>query len=272
MKIERQKYSMTEVNNWNNYIKKGHSVTEAAKYFGVPYKSLLNLLNRHGLRIPTRHTPPHRKNPNNITYFDEINSHKKAYFLGLLFSDGYICSGNYTSGKQMGIALQLQDKYILEELHKELNLNTKLSVYKNSVKLVVTDVHLYNSLQKLGIKEDKSHKDYILPPIKKKFLRSFLLGYFDGDGCITNIYKTPKVEICCNSKIFLESVRKYLEYCQISSKIHIIKKPKNPLYNLTISGKESRKRFTSLIYKKSPIYLLRKHEKFIISKLLLPSL
>ncbi len=68
---------MTEVNNWNNYIKKGHSVTEAAKYFGVPYKSLLNLLNRHGLRIPTRHTPPHRKNPNNITYFDEINSHKK---------------------------------------------------------------------------------------------------------------------------------------------------------------------------------------------------
>lgn len=107
MKIERQKYSMSEINNWHDYIKQGHTVTEASKYFNIPYKSMLNLLNRHGLRIPTRHTPAHRLNPVDITYFDIIDSHKKAYFLGLLFSDGYICSSNYTTGKQTGIALQL---------------------------------------------------------------------------------------------------------------------------------------------------------------------
>lgn len=84
MKIERQKYSMDEVYNWDNYIKQGHSTTETSTYFNVPYKSMLNLLNRHGLRIPTRHTPAHRINPNMIKYFDQINSHKKAYFLGLL--------------------------------------------------------------------------------------------------------------------------------------------------------------------------------------------
>lgn len=268
MKVDRQKYSMTEVNNWDNYIKQGHSVTEASKYFNVPYKSLLNLLNRHGLRVPTRHTPAHRINPSNITYFDEIDSHKKAYFLGLLFSDGYICSSNYSSGKQTGIALQLQDKYILEELHKELKLKTKLSVYKNSVKLVVTDIHLYESLQKLGIKEDKSHQDYKLPPIKKKFLRSFMLGYFDGDGCITNITKTPKVEICGNSKVFFEDVQKYLESCGIVSKIYSAQKSRNILYTLTICRKESRSKFAKHIYRKSPIYLRRKHDKFIIAKLL----
>ena len=130
---------------------------------------MLHLLNRHGLRIPTRHTPPHRKNPSMIKYFDQIDSHKKAYFLGLLYADGYICKSNYTY--QMGIALQLQDKYIIEELYKELNLKTKLNIYKNSVKLVVSDNYLCKSLNNLGIQEDKSHKEFGLPPIKKKFMR-----------------------------------------------------------------------------------------------------
>ena len=82
MKIERQKYSIEEVYNWDNYIKQGHSVTESSKYFNVPYKSMLHLLNSHGLRIPTRHTPPPRKNPSMIKYFDQIDSHEKAYFQG----------------------------------------------------------------------------------------------------------------------------------------------------------------------------------------------
>ena len=84
MKIERQKYSMEEVYNWDNYIKQGYSVTESSKYFNVPYKSMLNLLNRHGLRIPTRHTPSHRKNPSMIKYFDQIDNHEKAYFFRII--------------------------------------------------------------------------------------------------------------------------------------------------------------------------------------------
>ena len=85
MKIERQKYSMEEVYNWDNYIKQGHSVTESSKYFNVPYKSMLHLLNRHGLRIPTRHTPPHRKNPSMIKYFDQITFKEKGSRFKLFF-------------------------------------------------------------------------------------------------------------------------------------------------------------------------------------------
>ena len=261
MKIERQKYSMDEVYNWDNYIKQGHSTTETSTYFNVPYKSMLNLLNRHGLRIPTRHTPAHRINPDMIKYFDQINSHKKAYFLGLLYADGYICKSNYNY--QMGIALQLQDKYIIEELHKELNLKTKLNIYKNSAKLVISDDYLCKSLNNLGIQEDKSHKEFGLPPIKKKFMRSFLLGYFDGDGCITNSTIYPKINICCNSKQFLSEVQEYLSDCAINSTIHSYPRKNNPIYILDINKLESKKRFAQLIYRKSPIYLFRKYDKFI---------
>lgn len=266
MKIERQKYSMEEVYNWDNYIKQGHSVTESSKYFNVPYKSMLNLLNRHGLRIPTRHTPPHRKNPSMIKYFDQIDSHEKAYFLGLLYADGYICKSNYTY--QMGIALQLQDKYIIEELYKELNLKTKLNIYKNSVKLVISDNYLCKSLNSLGIQEDKSHKEFGLPLIKKKFMRSFLLGYFDGDGwiCISKMY--PEIGICCNSKQFLSEVQTYLNDCNIKTTLRSEPKKNNPLYILNVISSESKKRFAQLIYKKSPVCLLRKYNKFIESNLI----
>lgn len=271
MKIQQQKYAMTQVYEWNEYMKQGHSATETSKKFGVPYKSMLNLLNRHKLRIPTRHTPARRKNPYNIDYFDNIDSHKKAYFLGLLYADGYICSGNYESSKQVGIALQLCDKYIIEELYNELNLKTKLNIYKNSVKLVVTDVHLYNTLVNLGLQENKSYKDFVLPNIDEKFLNSFLLGFFDGDGCITNIQRTPKVEMVCNSKIFLESVQEYLQKNNISSTISIDNQKKH-LFILTINKHINRVKFAQLIYSDSPVYLKRKHERFIITNLIaLPS-
>ena len=47
MKIERQKYSMDEVYNWDNYIKQGHSIIDASSHFNIPYKSMLNLFNTH---------------------------------------------------------------------------------------------------------------------------------------------------------------------------------------------------------------------------------
>lgn len=117
MKINQQKYKIEEIYKWKQYIDKGHSITETSKFFDITYKSMLNLLNRHKLRIPTRHTPSHRINPQNITYFDNIDSEAKAYFLGFLFADGYVCKGNYESGKQTGISLQLQDKYIYQNTY-----------------------------------------------------------------------------------------------------------------------------------------------------------
>ena len=42
--------------------------------------------------------------------FSKIDSHDKAYFLGFLMADGYICTTPYN--KQIGIGIQTKDKYI----------------------------------------------------------------------------------------------------------------------------------------------------------------
>lgn len=121
-------------------------------------------------------------------------------------SDGYICKTPYSF--QVGISLQKEDSYILEKLKEEMKSTAKISEYKNSNKIVFTgSEHLFNVLKSYGFSENKSHKDYTIPNIPRQFINSFVRGYFDGDGCIT-IKSTGYVviSICCNSKIFLDSL------------------------------------------------------------------
>lgn len=265
MKPNQQKYSLEQVKQWANYLA-NHTLTEISEHFNVPYKSVVHLLNRYGFRKPSRiQTKIRRLNNATIDYFHNIDSAEKAYFLGYLFADGYICSGNYNCSKQMGIAVQLQDRYILDRLYTNLQLKTKINVYKNSAKLVVTNLQLYNDLTKLGIQENKSHKDYELPSIPDDFMNSFILGYFDGDGCITiKASKAIVVSICCNSKVFLESMQKYLNSVNIFTHLNIeTRKSGNNIYVLYLKGRKNQLAFKEFIYRDSPIYLTRKYDKFM---------
>lgn len=64
---------------------------------------------------------------------------------------------------------------------------------------------------KYNFKEDKSHQDYSIPNIPDEFFHAFVRGYFDGDGCVClKSHKYLSVSICCNSKVFLESLKEKL--------------------------------------------------------------
>lgn len=266
MDIKRQKYTMEELYEFAEYLNKGNSLASTARFFNVNYDTLKNNLTRHGLRTPVRTVKNKVKINLNENYFSEIDTHKKAYFLGLLFSDGYICSNVYKTSKTVGIALQLEDKYILEEFKKELEAEVKISEYKNSAKLTISNLKMYKDLKSLGIKEKKSSKDHDFPPIKKEFYNSFILGYFDGDGCITiKATKAIVVTISGNSRSFFEQMQKILlENFDIETNIREeTGKRKNPLYILYFKGRTNQLKFKNNMYSDSGIYLTRKHAKFM---------
>lgn len=179
-----------------------------------------------------------------------------------MYSDGYISKSAY--GCSIGLALQLQDKYIIERFKTVLNIPNKIGEYKNSCKLCFTCLHALKSLQNLGIVFDKSHEDYTIPNIPNEFINSFILGYFDGDGCIT-IKSTgySVVSICSNSKTFLESVKTHLETSGIVCRNICKENRKNDLYVLYLSKRENQIKFADYIYKDCPTYLFRKHDKFL---------
>lgn len=178
-------------------------------------------------------------------------------------ADGYIQTGTYS--KQVGIALQTEDKYILDELVKEINYTGgKISEYKNSFKVRVSSDKMYEDLVKLNFSEDKSRSDYVLPNIPDNLLHHFIRGYFDGDGCVTiKQGQYMSVNICCNSKIFLKSMQEFLNKYDIESKIYNEQgKRKSPLYVLYVTKIINHYKFMNFIYKDSSIYLRRKKVKF----------
>lgn len=199
----------------------------------------------------------------NHDYFNTIDSADKAYFLGLIMSDGYIQSNLYN--KEVGIALQCKDKYILEKLNQKVSPRKALSKYKNSYKWKVISPKMYSDLQQYGITESKSHSEYSYPKIPKEFDRDFIRGYFDGDGCIS-IKSTGYnvISFCSNSRLFLESLASVLLSYGIQTRpIYTTSKNRNSeFHTLYLSGGINKPLFKKFLYEKANTFLLRKFEKF----------
>lgn len=265
MQVYRNKYPIEFYEECSKYLKGGHSLKECSDKYNINYTTLRSNLIRLGLRKPSRVGKINKEVSFNENYFDNIDTHNKAYFLGLLMSDGYICRTAYSCA--VGIALQMSDIYILEKLKEEVNGTAKITKYKNSCKFVMNgSKHMFDTLKKYGFDENKSHTDYAVPDIPEEYLNSFIRGYFDGDGCIT-IKSTgySVTSICCNSLTFLESLKAVLTDTFSIPDIRVVceqGKRKNPLYVLYITTKKNQKMFRDLIYQNDEIKLIRKYEKF----------
>lgn len=260
MKENRLKYSEEEIKKWGEFYKNGNSLKQTAEKFNINYSTVKQNLLRFGYRKPCRSVSSNFINE--INYFHKIDSEEKAYFLGFLYSDGYICKTPY--GYSTGIALQKEDEYIIQAFKQKLGITGNVSYYKNSAKISSPSKNLYLDLQNIGIQEDKSHKDFHTPNIDSKYINAFIRGYFDGDGCIT-IKSTgySVVSICCNSKIFLEDIKAILEQNNIKCRPICTEKRNKNLYVLYLSKRENQIKFCNYIYSNANLYLKRKYLKFM---------
>lgn len=257
------KFTEKEVFEFAQYYNAGHSIKETSIKFNVKYRDVLHYLIYFGYYKPKRKNKVMTNLCENPSYFHTIDTPEKAYFLGLIMSDGSIQTNLYNKG--VSIALQAQDLYILEKLNSLISPNKKLLKYKNSYKWRVTSSVMYEDLKQYGITENKSHSEYIFPSIPIEFHRDFIRGYFDGDGCIS-IKSTgySVISFCSNSRMFLESLSKILLDNGIQTRpIHRqIKNRKSDFYTLYISGGINKSIFKKFLYDRANIYLIRKFNKF----------
>lgn len=154
--------------------------------YGHTHKYYLNNFKRYNLPIRSNKENSRKYTVNNY-YFDDIDCHEKAYWLGYFFADGYVSSAN---GKRIGMSLALKDENQLYKLKKCLNATYPIKEYitthgykKGSrySRLLIASDQLYDSLVSHGVVEQKTN---ILkfPNIQSQYYSSFILGYFDGDG------------------------------------------------------------------------------------------
>lgn len=213
------------------------------------------------------------------TYFHNIDTTRKAYYLGFLFADGSICRNNY----RISIFLQDRDSNIIKSFHSDLksqiniqyreafdNTRAQYGVYFNSK-------DMYYDLINLGIKDNKSIEGMNFPSIDSNLIPHFIRGFFDGDGTIClrqAMYKGRKnginrqMKFTCTCKSFIERLSKEI-YLGCGA-LGLIKEISNysktksrttTIYNLQYWRVEDLKSLYTYLYNNSDISLERKRLK-----------
>lgn len=153
----------------------------------------------------------------NESYFENIDSQDKAYYLGFICSDGYLYKNkNFNQQSRLRIAIHNQDVEILEKFKQLLQTDKPLGYVKRKnslytsiyVSLEILSNKIVNDIMNLGITYRKTYGNCI-PNIDEKYMFAFLRGYIDGDGYISKNYKNPSISITG----FYKNLSKIQQFC-----------------------------------------------------------
>lgn len=196
-----------------------------------------------------------RKYPFNQQLMDNINTHEKAYILGLLWADG--C--NHTQRNVITLSLKYPDKHILEEIMQIFEYQGKIYEYESSNQRILTlcSSHLSKKLEEYGMIKNKSLVLKFPTIIPSNLINSFILGYFDGDGSVFKKGNRCMINFA-GSKDVLENIQKVLKRnCNLINK----KLNKNKsIFTVTYGSQEECLKIKNFLYKDCKIFLNRKRD------------
>lgn len=214
----------------------------------------------------------------NEEYFDNIDSEEKAYFLGLLFTDGSVVKSDKRSNTAVRLELNIKDIDIIKRLKKCLNCESDIVISKRtnrngsiseSALIAINSEKMSKALEKYGIIPNKTYKTTHLPKIDKKFLIPFLRGLIDGDGsiCQTKTYNEKYQKYYYGYKIYFCSLHKTCcdDFLNLINQVLPEKIEKETIrnqnsYRISFSKKKDVYEIAKLLYKDSNVHLQRKYE------------
>lgn len=254
-----------EIEDIVNLYKAGKTANEILQKYNNKIKcpeTIINIVKRNNVDVRPRGITAYF----NTRYFNEINSEAKAYYLGLLLTDGNVYKYKKRKADQYKIQLSLksEDVYIIEKFKMELNSKNKISHYSNAKKdecvFQIGSTEMAKDLLKYGICERKTFIAQLTNLIPKELYRHYIRGVFDGDGTVyINKFGKLKFGFYGTHKLVLQ-VRNYL--------ISQIGVNENSVYDketvsfILFSQEKDIFNFYKLMYNDSKFYLKRKKEKF----------
>ena len=200
----------------------------------------------------------------NDSYFNKINSPDKAYFLGLILSDGCIYTRNEECQSWVSLGLQEKDEHILQEFKQYLDYDKPLYSAKREIEktrvissmkvLQIVSDEMVNDLRSLGITERKTWNcDF--PEIPSNLRRYMVRGFFDGDGGVSKtrggINKSDYTLTFCGNTYTIN----YIENILTENNIKFAKVKCNPekyshdFYSINIFNTRSIYSFYTIFYK-----------------------
>jgi len=224
------------------------------------YRSALN--QAHGQRLRERNLTYHV----NHHYFSRITTREQAYWLGWLWSDGYVRQRGGSG--EIELELHRDDVNILEQFKAAVESDYPIRFRRDSARLCIISRQMFQDLGEYGIIPQKS-KLATRPNIDAFFVADFMRGVFDGDGYISK-NRQPQVVIIGTEAFcsWLQSVAQRA----IGARGTVALK-KNATFWWILSGRENLSAFAQWIYAplrngERVICLARKYQRFIEAGLL----
>ena len=252
---------------------------EIIKYYLSQPMTMKQVEDKYELSHPTitkilkdvpKYTKAKLNNPNmKEHFFQEINEEAKAYFLGLLISDGNVFKDNAGRQASISITLDLKDEYMLEKFKEVLQANTSVGHDgRGCGQIAVRSNIMAEDLAKYGVVPRKSYNTY-LPLISKEMMPHLIRGIFDGDGSIM-AKPNPSNDghnkflhsiSFCGTHQLMEDISNYiLENLGIKTAVYDYKD--RNLSELKIQNIDNIAKFGYWIYRNSTIFLNRKKDIF----------
>lgn len=189
MKWTKEKIQLLKDNYSNNDSK------YCSELIGLPQNTIKNMVRKLKLKLSDEMFSKSRvdcKGRTNVDYekFIKLNTPEIIYFLGLLWSDGYL----YDNGKgsyNISIGIAEEDMLTIEshldkigKWTKRVNKNKKISTWKPTKTIMTNNKRIFDFLSENGYKsKSTTSADKIISKIPKNLLHYFFRGLSDGDGC-----------------------------------------------------------------------------------------
>lgn len=245
---------------------KYHNISKVEKELHMNSKTITEILNEVGVYIYTN-SEVNRDYHINEHFFDNINTSKKSYYLGLLYADGCVCSNS----NHIQLSLQEQDYDIIEKFRNDIESNhvirfidykKKHPTWSNQYNITITSNYLKQSLIDKGVVPNKSLILTFPDFLSEDLYPSFILGYMDGDGSITKTecrLKITSTESFCKrvADIFKNTlgVNSSILYCH--------GRKDRPTRDLQVAGRNQVKKVLDWLYSNCDVYLNRKHQIYL---------
>lgn len=216
----------------------------------------------------------------NKDYFETIDTENKAYWLGFLYADGCI-NRYYKNDKLRNMNLEIGLCYkdrshiqnFLDCIESNITIRDKIiklngKEYKSS-RVNVCSKKICYDLINLGCTPNKTYtlKFPTKDIVPKQYMRDFIRGYFDGDGCIsTSNAEGHTISInFTGMESFLNDLNDFLYENKIIRKKGYVNyyKERTVACSLFIYGKDTIKEVLDYLYKDSEMHLDRKYKKYL---------
>ncbi len=196
----------------------------------------------------------------NESYFDSIDNQNKAYILGFIYADGCLSKKN-----ELIIKLHHKDNDILEKIKKDMDSeNNIFDIIQKDRDLQrcfrINSKRIIDSLKDIGLTTNKTFT-IEFPDLDKEFIRHFIRGYFDGDGCISKRKNSNSynIVIFTASEEFKSSLVNIIEQM---TKIKLGVSERNNGYAIYFNKKKFINIFYEFLYTDCEMFLDRKRNKF----------